>query len=260
MKRPATTAVILIGLVSLTPLQARAQADRWSFSLMPYLWLPSVDGKVSYGPSNGGSANVSIDADDYLDNLDFALMFTGEARKGRWLIGTDVMYLDFSNATSTVRSVDFNPGSGPVNIATTELDGGTRSSLEGWVWTLGGGYAAVQEPGVSLDVIGGFRLLTLDVETDWQLTATVTGTGPLGETLTFERTGSVGESEDLWGRHRGCEGTGQAGRGQLVFQLLRRYRRRVVPVHLAGRGGHRYHVRLGRCGARLPLSLLRPER
>jgi hypothetical protein len=217
MKRPATTAVILIGLVSLTPLQARAQADRWSFSLMPYLWLPSVDGKVSYGPSNGGSANVSIDADDYLDNLDFALMFTGEARKGRWLIGTDVMYLDFSNATSTVRSVDFNPGSGPINIATTELDGGTRSSLEGWVWTLGGGYAAVQEPGVSLDVIGGFRLLTLDVETDWQLTATVTGTGPLGETLTFERTGSVGESEDLWAGIVGAKGRVKLGEGNWFF-------------------------------------------
>ncbi len=214
MRRSQTIAV-LIGLALLTPLGTRAQtpADRWTFSLMPYLWLPSIDGKVSYGPSNGGSANVSIDADDYLDNLDFAFMLTGEARKGRWLIGTDVMYLDFSNAGSTVRSVDFNPGSGPINIATADLDVGSRSSLEAWVWTLAGGYAVVQEPRASLDVIGGFRLLYLDVESDWRLSADITGTGPLGETATFERTGSVGESEDLWAGIVGIKGRVRLGEG-----------------------------------------------
>ena len=46
---------------------------------------------------------------------------------------------------------------------------------------------------------------------DWQLTATVTGTGPLGETLTFERTGSVEKSEDLWAGIVGAKGRVRLG-------------------------------------------------
>jgi len=130
----------------------------------------------------------------------------GEARKGRWLIATDVMYLDFSSADSSVRSVDINPGSGPINIATTALDAGSETSLTGWVWTLVGGYAAIDQPRGSLDVIGGFRMLTLDVETDWRLTATVTGTGPAGATATFSRSGSVGDAQDVRAAIIGAEG------------------------------------------------------
>ena len=112
---------VLAGLALLVPLGATAQPDAppWKFSVMPYLWLPSVDGKINYGPPpGGGSANVSIDADTLLDNLDFAFMINGEARKGRWLVATDVIYLDFANTDSTVRSVDLNPGPGRINVAT----------------------------------------------------------------------------------------------------------------------------------------------
>ena len=36
---------------------------------MPYLWLPAVDGKLRFGPPpvGGGSANVELDAGNYLD-------------------------------------------------------------------------------------------------------------------------------------------------------------------------------------------------
>jgi hypothetical protein len=64
----------------------------------------------------------------------------GEARWGCWLIATDVIHLDFSEADSAVRRVDFNPGPGSIN-STTALNAGTQSSLTGWVWTLAGGYA-----------------------------------------------------------------------------------------------------------------------
>lgn len=188
----------LSALALLIPLAAAAQApaDRWTFSVMPYLWLPSVDGKLRYGPPpvNGGTANVSVDADTLLDNLDMALMIFGEARKGRWLIATDYIYLDFSKADSAVRSVDFNPGPGPINISTTGLNAGTQSSLTGWLWTLAGGYAAIQGPKATLDILGGLRLLSLEASTDWQLTAAVTG--PAG-TTNFARSGSVAKSEDI---------------------------------------------------------------
>ena len=149
----------------------------------------SVDAKINFGPphTGGGSANVSIDPDTILDNLDFAFMINGEARKGRWLVATDVIYLNFGNTDSTVQSVDLNPGPGRINVSTAGLNTGTQTDLEGWVWTLVGGYAAIQEPRASLDVLGGFRYLNLDAKTSWQLNTTVTGTGPGGATATFAR-------------------------------------------------------------------------
>jgi len=184
MKARTLLTVALAGLTLLAPLRALAQApaDNWTFSIMPYLWLPSVDGKLRFGPPpvNGGTVNVSVDASSLLDNLDFAFMINGEARKGRWLIATDYIYLDFGKASSAVRSVDFNPGPGRINVSTAGLDTGTQTDLEGWVWSAVGGYAAIQEPRASLDVLGGFRYLNLDAKASWQLSATVTGTGPGG--------------------------------------------------------------------------------
>ena len=190
----------LAGSALLAPLHALAQApaDKWTFSVMPYLWLPSVDGKLRFGPPpvNGGTANVSIDADTLLDNLDFAFMINGEARKGRWLIATDYIYLDFSKTDSAVRSVDFNPGTGPINVSTGAANGSAQSSLRGDLWTLVGGYAAV-EGKASLDVIGGFRYLGITAKTDWQLNATVTLPN---STLTFARSGNAEKSEEHLGR------------------------------------------------------------
>jgi hypothetical protein len=201
-----------LGLALLAPLQAFGQTDpdRWTFSVMPYLWLPSVDGKINYGPppSGGATANVSIDASTLLDNLDFAFMINGEARKGRWLIATDVIYLDFSKSDSAVRSVDFNPGPGPINISTSALNAGTQNSLSGWVWTMVGGYALVPDKAASLDLIGGFRYLGVKATTDWQLTATV---NLPNSTLTFPRSGSVEKSEDIWSAIVGGKGRAKLG-------------------------------------------------
>lgn len=212
MNRRALRTAVLAGLVLLAPLHAFGQSaeDRWTFSLMPYLWLPSVDGKLRFGPppGNGATANVSIDASTLLDNLDFAFMITGEARRGRWLVATDVIYLDFSKAESAVRSVDFNPGSGPVNVSTSQLNAGAQSSISGWVWTLVGGYAAVQDKAYSLDVIGGFRLLSVEAKSDWTLSAAVTD--PSG-TLTFARSGSAKKSDDIWAGIVGAKGRARLG-------------------------------------------------
>jgi hypothetical protein len=207
---------LLAGLALLAPLAAAAQtaADRWTFSVMPYFWLPSVDGKINYGPPppNGGTANINIDTSSILDNLDFAFMINGEARKGRWLIATDVIYLDFGKTDSSVQSVDFNFGPrGRINVS-AGANSGTQSKLTGWLWTTVGGYAAVQDPRWNLDVLGGFRFLNLDASTSWQLDATVTVTDPAGGgTQTFARSGSVEKSDNVWAGIVGAKGRVKLG-------------------------------------------------
>jgi hypothetical protein len=214
MKRHAVIAAMLGALLLSAPLHAIAQnaTEKWSFSVMPYLWLPSMDGTLRYGPpaAGGASPNVSVDADTLLGALDMAFMLTAEARKGRWLMTTDVIYLDLSSDSSTVQSIDFNAGSGPVNIANTVLDTGTQTNIKGTVWTLVGGYAAVQDPRATLDVIGGFRYFDLKATTNWQLSATVSGPGGA---QTFARTGSVTKSGELWDAIVGVRGRVMLGGG-----------------------------------------------
>lgn len=215
MKRWAGFAAALIAALLFTPLHAAAQAasDRWTFSLMPYLWLPSVDGKLNYGPppAGGSGANVEIDGEDILEALNFGLMVQGEARKGRWLIAGDLIYLDFGSQNSRVRSVDFNPGPGPVNIATTQLNAGTSSSLDATVFTLVGGYNMVNDASATLDLIAGFRYTDVTVRTDYNLTAAVTG--PAG-TTPFTRTGSIERSSDLFDGIVGARGRFRLGDSQ----------------------------------------------
>ena len=120
-----------------------------------------------------------------------AFMIAGEARKGRWLVATDYMYLDLGKQDSKVKSVDFNPGSGPVNVSTSQIGGSAESSFKGSIWSLVGGYAAISQPSASLDVIAGFRYVDLEASSKWNLDATVTS--PNGG-QTFSRSGSAKRS------------------------------------------------------------------
>lgn len=190
----------------------QAAEERWTFSVLPYLWLPSMDGTLRYGSSaTGGAAPiVKIDADSLLGALDMAFMIAGEARKGRWSIATDYIYLDLGSDSSKVKSVDFNPGSGPVNVANATLDAGTQTKVKGSVWTLIGGYAFVQEPRSTLEVVGGVRYLGVKAKTDWQLSAAVSGPGA-GQT--FPASGGVSQSGELWDAIIGIKGRARLGQG-----------------------------------------------
>lgn len=210
MKKTALTAAVttLCLLSSQAMAQAQVPNDNWNFTVTPYLWLPSVKGDLNYGPprSGGGSPNVTVDAEKVLDALDFAAMINGSARKGRWVIATDFIYLDMGGNKSGVRSVDLNPGSGPINVSTSSINAGANVDLKGKVWSFGGGYAVVQSPKVNIDVLAGFRYLGLETTTDWNLSATVTGSGPGGSAATFARSGSVSQKESIWTALIGSQG------------------------------------------------------
>jgi hypothetical protein len=100
--------------------------------------LPNVDGTLKYQLPQDIGARVGVGPNDYLKNLETLLMLSGEARKGRWAVLTDIVWLDFSSERSHVSSIDFvQAGQNPVS---SSLDSGTRSSLKGAAWTLSGSY------------------------------------------------------------------------------------------------------------------------
>jgi len=209
---------IVIGMIVLTaitaaiftvPAQAQtvAPADQWKFSITPYLWLPNVNGTLKYSlPPSTGSPEVETGPNDYLQNIQAVIMLSGEARRDRWSVFTDVIYLSFGNEESSVKSVNFGGStvSSSLNLATT-------TSLRGTAWTLGAGYAVHTGQAVTLDVFGGLRYFSLNASTNWQLDAVVTG--PSGS-QTFPAAGGISAGEDLWDGIIGVRGRVPIGKSE----------------------------------------------
>jgi hypothetical protein len=196
-----------LGLLSSPSAQAQSTEDRWSFALTPYLWLPNINGTLKYSvpPGAASSPEVRTGPNNYLENLQSVLMISGEARKERWSIMADAIYLDFADQASTVRAVNFGG-----TVISTSLNSNTNSSLKGSLWTLAGGYAAVQTPRATLDVLGGVRYLGIEASTQWQLTATVAGPGG-GQV--FPASGGISQRADLWDAIAGVRGRVRLGQG-----------------------------------------------
>jgi len=111
--------------------------DEWQFQLTPYIWLPTIDGTLNYGPppGSGGSPNVEVGPTDWLELLNFGVLISGSARKGRFSIFTDVVYLSMTkNGDGRVVSVDgtvSGPG-GSINVpVSADLTLNTRDRLRG---------------------------------------------------------------------------------------------------------------------------------
>jgi hypothetical protein len=209
MKRAGLiTFATLAALALCGPLNAAEQTtgSQWTFAITPYLWLPNVDGTLKYQAPSGssGSPEVQVGPNDYLEALKFAMMLSGEVRKDRWAVFTDVIYLDFANEKGAVKSINF--GGNQVN---SSANVSTDSSLKAGAWTLGAGYAVLPGRPVEMDFFGGVRYLGLHASSDWQLTATVTGPGG-GQT--FPRSGNITERADLWDGIVGFKGRVWLGR------------------------------------------------
>jgi len=181
-----------------------APPDKWTFALRPYLWAPGISGTLKYDvpPTGDGAANVDFSS-YVLENLNFALMLTAEARKRDWSVLTDVVYLDVESGDTNVKSVSFTGPGGRFEVsAGANLD--TNASLSGVLWELAGGYTVARGGNSSLDLLAGFRLLTIKAETDWLLSGSITDNVSGG---TFARSGGVSQSETLWDGIIGIRGT-----------------------------------------------------
>ena len=184
-------------------------ADEWQFQLTPYIWLPTIDGTLNYGPppGSGGSPDVEIGPTDWLELLNFGVLIAGSARKGRFSIFTDFVYLSMTrNGDGRVVSVDgtvSGPG-GSISVpVSADLTLNTRTDFDGLVWTLAAGYTVKQTATSSLDIFGGARLFSIDFSTRWDLAAAITTPGGV-ELLAAQ--GGVGSDTDLWDAIVGVRG------------------------------------------------------
>ena len=188
-------------LLSALILPAQAQTvpraePGWQFSVTPYAWVPSIDGTLRYQlptQSGSGSADVSKDGASILEALNFAAMIAAEARYQRYSVLTDFIYLDLGATGSKLRDVNFG-GGGNAGVG-ANLDRGTESSLSGSLWTLMGGYTVTQGDWGHADIVGGFRLFSLNSETNIRLAGDLTAPGG---SASFNRNAKLSESATLF--------------------------------------------------------------
>jgi hypothetical protein len=147
---------------------------RWHLSLTPYLWLPNINGRSEVPASDvrdplgrllhEATLSTEVGPNDYLEHLQFALMLTGEVRKGGWSAFTDIIGIDFGNQDTQARRL-----TGPGGRALSTIDRSTRTNLSMMLWTVAGAYTVVRAPTWHLDVFAGVRYLGLNSDLKWSL-------------------------------------------------------------------------------------------
>lgn len=159
--------------------------NQWQFQGRFYFW----GADVNIGTQGGGEVEITLD--EILSNFDMGLMAGIEARKGKWLLDADVIYINISGDRSAVKSIPIGlTGRHSLNAGlTADVD------LEGWSVTPRVGYNLIDTEKGSLDVYAGARYLNIDVNIG--LTTVV---GPL------TRFDNVSKSHSWWDGVVGVKG------------------------------------------------------
>jgi opacity protein-like surface antigen len=155
---------LAVGFAGQVLAQPKAEAGGWQYELTPYLWAAGMKGDVRVGTLPTVSPDVSFS--DILDVLDFGLMGTFEARKGRWGFLLDGIYMKLSTSAVATRT-----GPGPVGAT---LTANANLKMEQTMLAGAAVYRAV-EGRTPVDVIGGLRYNKVDMSAD--VNASIFGLG-----------------------------------------------------------------------------------
>lgn len=90
---PLTAVLSTVGLACHAGAQ-EAESEDWEFSLIPYVWMSSMDGDVSIGDT---SVPFDMSFSDILDRLDLAFMGRFEAWKKPWGFSVDTLYMNLED-------------------------------------------------------------------------------------------------------------------------------------------------------------------
>lgn len=142
--------ILVAGMVCSSAYGEDTGTDKWEWSVTPYFWFAGVDGDVK---SNGNKVDIDESFSDIWDALNFGGSVHIEAKKGKWGILIDTLYMDLSMDKDIVSPV------------TAEVD------LEMWTVEVGGFYQIGEWPmgdgngrNMRLDVLGGGRYWNLDTD------------------------------------------------------------------------------------------------
>ncbi|NCF29883.1 MAG: hypothetical protein GWP69_21100 [Gammaproteobacteria bacterium] len=120
-----------------------SETDKWQFTIAPlYLWAVGIDGDIGLGPA---TAPVNIKFSDALSNLSGAFTLHFEARKEKWNVLADYMWVGLEPSATL-------PTGAPLNV-----------DLDMQIGELGGTYL-VTEGSPFVEVLAGARYQKIDLK------------------------------------------------------------------------------------------------
>ena len=144
---------IVVGLSAIASAEETAQTDQWEFDAAIYLWGASIGGKTGTG------SDLDISFDELLSNLEMAFMGAVGARKGKWSLMLDAIYMDVKGTGSVTIPID----------GLLDINANGSLELTAWVLTPSVGYNLFQTERIYLDVLAGARYLYLKSDTELDL-------------------------------------------------------------------------------------------
>ena len=161
-------AILLLMSIAAPHLLAQPQSssgtnsDEWKFTVAPYLMLPWMDGTTAV---RGREVEVNMAPSDILSNFQFGAMGYFEARKTKWAVGIDAIYMALGTTVDQPPvDVDFNQGAytftglRQLNDKVDFVFGARWNVLQGKLGFKGPQSTVVKETKQWVDPIVGFRL------------------------------------------------------------------------------------------------------
>ena len=182
-------------LLAATPVGAQANddADRWNYEFAIYGWLPDIEGTLTE-PMPGTGNELKIDAQTLLDNLEMTAQLAFEAKRGRWGIVTDVVYLSEEAQRSGSVEVPQAPG--------LLLNTDARLDLTSWIAGVTGVRTLADGKRGNVDLLFGVRYFNVDTDLELQIQ------GPLPPELS---SASFSSKTELWDGVVGIRGKVRLG-------------------------------------------------
>jgi hypothetical protein len=144
----------VFALVTMVGMSSPVRAEEWECDLGFYLWMCGLEGTIGSGPVD---APVSAEFTDLASYLDFALAGYFEARKPRYILATDISYVNLGEERTAQIGASTIEVSLDVKQYIGEVGGAYRLTPEFDVWLAGRLYSLQSDVAVQGETAGAAR-------------------------------------------------------------------------------------------------------
>jgi len=126
------------------------ESSAWEQKLTIYGWLPTFDGQLTFDIPDSLGGGEGESEGSLIDSLDATFMASYEVRKDKWSFLVDMIYLGMSGGETIVdrRLVDI----------------AVYQEFTAWVASGYAGYNLIDNGNATLDIIGGVRYFSFDID------------------------------------------------------------------------------------------------
>jgi hypothetical protein len=144
-------AVATLAVAASASAQEAPEGDAWQFEVTPYFWAAGMNGWSRVG-ARAPTARIDTDFSKIWDDLDFGAMGSFEARKGRWGILFDAMYVKIGQRAQPLAR---------------DASGSIDATLQQTILQAAGAYRIYDSEKTPIDILAGVRYNYLDGELDF---------------------------------------------------------------------------------------------